>query len=96
MTQDSTMASLLAPATPWLAGQRLSASSISSLVAPSTPPVEEPSRGGPVSQGGDHTMTVHQVKAATSELQLHDLLLGADNSGDWKLGLTSLVLAASC
>ena len=48
------MASLLAPATPWLAGQRLSASSISSLVAPSTPPVEEPSRGGPVPQGGDN------------------------------------------
>ena len=48
------MASLLAPATPWLAGQRLSASSVSSLVTPSTPPVKEPSRGGPVPQGGDN------------------------------------------
>ena len=27
-------------------------------------------------------MTVHQVKAATSELQLHDLLLGLQLAGD--------------
>ena len=60
------------------------------------------------------TMRVHKVEAATTELQLHNVLLGPggwqlgktpsctsiildrDNSGDWNLGLTSLVLAASC
>ena len=60
------MASLLAPATPWLAGQRLSA-------------VADQYLKGEI-------MTVHQVKAATSELQpklklfrkqLHDLFFPA-------------------
>ena len=54
------------------------------------------SQPGSASQWSDETRRLATATGRDPELVFTSISLDRDNSGDWNLGLTSLVLAASC
>ena len=54
------------------------------------------SQPGSSSQRSDETRRLATGRGRDPELAFTSISLDRDNSGDWNLGLTSLVLAASC